>query len=90
MERKEAIEKYGNVPCFFKRYYKYAFTFVGKAEDGTMVRFSLGGDSGDIYKTSIEAGTPETVSGNDYDDNLSFSITPEGADPIVFSGESDW
>jgi hypothetical protein len=90
MERKEAMEKYGDVPCFFKSYYKYTFTFVGKAEDGTAVQFALGGCADDIYKTNIKAGDPYTVNATDCDGDLSFAITTEGAEPIVFQGENDW
>ena len=40
---KQAIKKYGQVPCKFSHYYKYEFTFIGKAEDGTKVVITIGG-----------------------------------------------
>jgi hypothetical protein len=75
MTREEAKEKYGSVPCLFSSYYKYTFTFRGKAEDGAEILFSIGGGcADDIYKTNVTRDGIETINGNDWDDDLGFVV----------------
>lgn len=53
MSDEEIISKYGDVPMKFESYYKYVFTFAGKAPDGASLRASIGGNSDDIYKLDV-------------------------------------
>ena len=43
MTIEELIEKYGDVELKFDSYYKYKFTFSGKAPDGKIISWSYGG-----------------------------------------------
>ena len=85
MTREEAKEKYGSVPCFFRSYYKYSFSFIGTAEDGATIHFCVGGCSDDIYRMSISRDVGETIFGNDYDDCLGFEVRVNG-ETFVFPG----
>ena len=62
MTREEAEEKYGEVPLYFQSYYKYSFTFEGKAPDGNTITGSSGGSGDDIYRHHVRRDTPETLS----------------------------
>jgi hypothetical protein len=62
MSDEKAMELYGDVPLLFLSYYKYSFSFSGKADDGAMVYMYLGGSSGDIYRLDVERETPQTLS----------------------------
>jgi len=54
MKKEELFEKYGNVKMKFTSYYKYAFMYKGTTEDGNAVIASVGGNSDDIYKLSVD------------------------------------
>jgi hypothetical protein len=65
MSKQEFLEKFGDVKVKFSSYYKYTFTFVGTADDGTQVSVRAGGNSDDIYRFDVAADYAETVSGLD-------------------------
>jgi hypothetical protein len=44
---------YGEVKLTFSSYYKYMFTYVGMAPDGTKISASYGGDHDTIYRHSV-------------------------------------
>lgn len=74
MTREEAEEKYGEVPLFFQSYYKYSFTFEGRAPDGNKIHGGFGGESDDVYRTHVTRDAPETLASLRW-----FKIfTPEG------------
>ena len=58
MTREEFLEKYGEVEVKFDKYYKYSFTYTGVVDDeeGILIEVSFGGDAGDIYRETVEAG----------------------------------
>ena len=58
LSKEEVFEKYGKVPLKFSSYYKYVFDFTGEAEDGAVIYYAEGGESGDIYRHEV---TPESV-----------------------------
>jgi hypothetical protein len=47
--------KYADLKLRFDRYYKYEFTFVGTADDGTVLVATLGGNHDDIYREKVSA-----------------------------------
>lgn len=63
LTREEFYERYGNLSVKFASYYKYAFKYVGVAEDGVVVTCYYGGNSSDIYRYNVEADSTETVGG---------------------------
>jgi hypothetical protein len=63
MNKEQILEKYGNVKLKFNSYWKYTFTFVGVADDGTQVSTSIGGDIGDIYRMDVSVDREETLIG---------------------------
>jgi hypothetical protein len=73
LTKKEALERYSEVKVPFTGYYKYVFTFYGRAPDGAEIEIRVGGASGDIYRMSV---TPQTTASI----NLGhpFSITKDG------------
>ena len=77
--RPDILEKYGDVVCTFSSYYKYMFTYEGKAEDGATVQLSVGGDSGDIYKHEVNAGDTLTLN-NDLDSLSIVTVERDGAE----------
>ena len=52
----EFIEKYADVRMTFSNYYKYGFTYVGQTDDGVNVSVTYGGETGQIYRFSLDAG----------------------------------
>lgn len=44
---------YGDVEVTFSSYYKYSFTYVGTAPDGTQISVSYGGCADDIYRHEV-------------------------------------
>lgn len=67
----EILEKYGDVKLSFDFYYKYKFTFKGKAENGFKVVAVLGGGSNTIYKERVNAEDTLTLS----DDRPWYSVS---------------
>ena len=53
MTEEQAVKEYGDVLLVFSEYYKYSFSFNGVASDGAEIYVSIGGDSDDIYKTTV-------------------------------------
>lgn len=53
--QEEFKEKYADVRVKFASYYKYSFTYIGYAENGTMISVDYGGDAGLIYRFEISA-----------------------------------
>lgn len=51
--RDEFEQRYGDVKLSFWSYYKYTFTFRGTAPDGAVIEAGYGGESGEIYRTTI-------------------------------------
>lgn len=70
MTIEELIEKYGDVELKFDSYYKYRFTFSGKAPDGKIISWTYGGNSSDIYKYSVTRDGIKTLN-KIFDDPLS-------------------
>ncbi len=75
LTKAEALERYGAVPLRFSSYYKYSFTFVGRAEDGVVISATFGGDASDIYRESINADTVRTLGAHEW---IAGSIEREG------------
>lgn len=65
MTRNEFIEKYGEVEVTFSSYYKFSFHFKGEAENGDVIKVSVGGNSDDIYKFDVTADNPVTIASLD-------------------------
>ena len=61
MTRSEFYAKYGSVEVVFSSYYKYTFTYKATLPDGSVLTCGYGGDSGSIYRHSVEAHNKETV-----------------------------
>lgn len=61
MTLQEFLNEYGDEKVAFLSYYKFSFTFQGVAEDGTEITVTVGGDSDDIYKFTVNAGKLVTV-----------------------------
>jgi len=61
MNYEEIVAKYGETKMKFSSYYKYSFTFKGITGDGEEIFASIGGESDDIYRTSISADTETTL-----------------------------
>lgn len=55
------FEKYADVPCKFRSYYKYSFTFVGESADGAIITIEVGGCSEDIYRLDVNATSTATL-----------------------------
>lgn len=72
MTLSEFLEKYGKVEVTFDSYYKYRFSFVGVASEGTEVGVSVGGDHGSIYRFDVSS-SPTTIEALHYDIGLSSS-----------------
>lgn len=53
MTNAEFEELYGDVEVTFSSYYKYSFTFVGVAPDGTAIAVTYGGCGDDIYRYEV-------------------------------------
>lgn len=53
-DKNEILEKFGETEMKFTSYYKYSFAFAGETENGERVSATVGGDSDDIYKRSID------------------------------------
>ena len=53
MDFSEAYSRYADTPLTFCHYYKYTFTFAGKAKDGTNITVSTGGCGDDIYRYEV-------------------------------------
>lgn len=68
MNLEQIKEKYGNVKLKFSSYYKYSFTFIGKADDGKEIRVSVGGHPNAIYRFEVFADQEETIMSLDPDD----------------------
>lgn len=85
MTKKEFIEKYGKELFFFKRYYKYTFTFYHLDEiTGNSVEISFGGDSSSIYRLDLDGSvSPLWIMMQFDDDEWSFKIKTEWDDLIV-------
>lgn len=66
LSKEQAMQKYGDVPCKFKSYYKYTFYFHGWADDGTHVAISIGGDHDAIYRYEVNLDTAETLNRDDW------------------------
>ena len=58
MNKKEFIEKYGDVTVKFSSYYKYTFTYSAEIEEGTLYA-DYGGNADEIYK--LEVANDETL-----------------------------
>ena len=52
MTKNEILEKYGKVELKFDSYYKYTFTYCGKADGGVKIIANAGGCSDEIYRAS--------------------------------------
>ena len=50
----EILEKFGETEMEFSSYYKFSFSFVGETKNGEHVSASVGGDSSDIYKITVD------------------------------------
>ncbi len=61
LSKAEFIERYGNVMVEFHSYYKYAFKFRRKMDDGSVLTVEVGGNSDDIYRFDVVAGHLESV-----------------------------
>jgi hypothetical protein len=57
MTRGEFYKKYGDVKLKFISYYKYSFTFGGRASDNKFVLVTVGGSSDDIYRLEVDVDT---------------------------------
>lgn len=53
----KALEDYGEIKLYFSSYYKYEFTFSSKGS-GFIMMVTVGGDSSDIYRFSVDAYQP--------------------------------
>jgi len=67
MHRKEAIEKYGSIPCYFIYYNKYVFEYLGiDKETGIKIMGYIGdGTADDIYRWDVSPNQAEYVGGFD-------------------------
>jgi len=88
MEREQFEEKYSNVKLYFKSYYKYSFTFVGNADDGTVITASFGGGANEIYKSSVKSDEPAEV--GDLERNWSYVIAEKDGDEIFEWHDPRW
>ena len=61
MTRQEFYDKYGSVKVKFSSYYKYTFTYAATLPDGKCLTCGYGGNSDDIYRHEVDAGSEETV-----------------------------
>ncbi len=61
MEKKEFIEKYGDVKVKFSSYYKYTFSFTGTLPNGDTIQVGVGGNADDIYKMEVGGDCEETI-----------------------------
>lgn len=50
----QVFETYGNAELTFDEYYKYSFSYKGKAEDGAEIYASYGGCADDIYRHTVK------------------------------------
>ena len=61
MERKEFIEKYGDVEVTFSHYYKYTFTYATELQDGSKLSVGFGGHHDDIYHAEVSNNDKQLV-----------------------------
>ena len=54
MTKEEFLKKYGDIKVKFSSYYKYIFNYSATLEDGSILEVGVGGDSGDIYRFSVD------------------------------------
>lgn len=72
IEKDPFIEKYGRIPLNFSSYYKFSFSFKGRASDGIEIYASMGGQADDIYRYEVSADTTEKIGdGSDWN-HISF------------------
>lgn len=86
MEIEEFEKLYSDVDLTFSGYYKYEFTFIGTAPDGTKIYDDYGGNADDIYRHSVGSGEVRKVG------NVRSSwhrVTATKGDDAVFE-YSDW
>ena len=74
LNKKQAYEKFKNIPMVFSSYYKYVFHFVGvatieidKEHYHYHIRTSYGGSSDDIYKFDVSYESPILFTGVQWD-----------------------
>lgn len=61
LSEEEFLNQYGDVSVRFKSYYKFTFTFTGKAQNGDVVEIGVGGGADDIYRFDVGADVEDTV-----------------------------
>lgn len=66
MTKEEIISKYGDVQLTFASYYKYSFAYEGKAEDGSVISASVGGNSDEIYRYSVSRDSTTTLKADEW------------------------
>ena len=85
MSKDEIIEKYGNVPLSFERYFKYTFTFCGiDTATGAEVIARYGRFHDDIYKLEVTKEHAKTIKGLMPED---VSIRLNGSEIASYSDE---
>ena len=62
MTRTEFYEKYGDVEVTFSSYYKFSFKYSASLPNGQRLVVGYGGNSDEIYRHEVSAGSNETVS----------------------------
>lgn len=86
LSQEEFFAKYGDTEMSFHSYFKYVFTYEGTTKDGLRVTAHYGGESSEIYRHGVSAGSKESLESiNPY-----YATVHDENDNIVDEMESVW
>jgi hypothetical protein len=80
MNRAEALQKYGDLVLKFASYYKYAFTYRGVAEDGSIVEMDVGGNADAIYRYQVTPNSTDSLNGDQW-----FAVQIMNSDTVIWT-----